>query len=280
MISRKGSNHYGNLNKHADAKIIVNTTPVGMYPNAGQAVIDIGDFPVCEAVFDLIYNPLRTKLMLDARKAGVQAFGGFHMLAAQAAKASQLFLGKELDTAHETQRACSQLIGQIENIVLIGMPGCGKTTAGRILAELTGKRFVDCDEMIRDVYGCDAGEIIMETSVDYFRSIESAIIRKVMRRAPEAEGIAPGIVFAAGGGCVERKENMVPLLENSVVVYLDRDLAELSAEGRPVSQMDGLQAVFDRRKDSYERWSDIKVNVSGKDPEGTAAEIAEMIRNR
>ncbi|MBR0455295.1 MAG: chorismate synthase [Firmicutes bacterium] len=280
VISRKGSNHYGNLNKHADARIIVNTTPVGMYPNAGQAVIDIRDFPACEAVFDLIYNPLRTKLMLDARKAGIQAFGGFHMLAAQAAKASQLFLGKEMDTAYATQLACSQLIGEIENIVLIGMPGCGKTTAGRILAELTGKRFVDCDEMIRDIYGCDAGEIIMETGVDYFRSIESAIIRKVMRKKPDAEGTSSGIVFAAGGGCVEREENMVPLLENSVSVYLERDLAELSAEGRPVSQMDGLQAVFDRRKDNYELWSDIRVNVSGKTPEQTAAEIAEMIRNR
>ncbi|MBQ3321657.1 MAG: chorismate synthase [Firmicutes bacterium] len=280
VISRKGPDHYGNLNKHADAKIVVNTTPVGMYPNAGQAVIDIRDFPECEAVYDLIYNPLRTKLMLDARKSGIKAFGGFHMLAAQAAKASQLFLGKEIDTTYETQRACSQLKGQIENIVLIGMPGCGKTTVGRILAKLMEKRFVDCDEMIRDIYGCDAGEIIMETSVDYFRSIESAIIRKVMRREAGDEGITPGIVFAAGGGCVEREENMVPLLENSVAVYLERDLAELSVEGRPVSQMDGLQAVFERRKDIYELWSDIRVDVSGKDPEQTAAELAEIIRNR
>ena len=120
----------------------------------------------------------------------------------------------------------------------------------------------------------------METSVDYFRSIESAIIRKVMRREPEGEGVSPGIVFSAGGGCVEREENMVPLLENSVAVYLERDLAELSVEGRPVSQMDGLQAVFERRKDIYELWSDIRVDVSGKDPEQTAAEIAEIIRNR
>ena len=134
--------------------------------------------------------------------------------------------------------------------------------------------------MIRDTYGCDAGEIIMETGVDYFRSIESAIIRNVMRREPEDEGISTGIVFAAGGGCVEREENMVPLLENSVAVYLDRNLDELSVEGRPVSQMDGLQAVFERRKENYELWSDLSVNVSGKDPEQTAAEIAEIIRNR
>lgn len=274
VISRSGGDNYGNLNRHYDARIVVNATPVGMYPNAGEAPIDIRCFRSCAAVFDLIYNPLRTRLMLDASEAGIPSFGGLRMLTAQAAKAFDLFceedpqLRADAGTAAQedaspapdpetvTEQACRQLRSEIQNYVLIGMPGCGKTTAGRRIAELTGKSFVDCDEMISRLDGRSPEEIIREDGTEVFRDLETAAIRQVLRGGPCG---ASGIVFATGGGCVERDENRVPLLENSLVVYLRRELEELAEEGRPVSQTDGLQAVYARRKQKYESWADIEV---------------------
>ena len=275
VISRNGENNYENLNRHCDADIVVNTTPVGMYPNAGESVVDIKQFTKCKAVFDLIYNPLRTKLMLDARSLGIPAFGGFRMLAAQAAKAYELFCSENplLDTEQGapdvealTERACSSLKWEIENIVLIGMPGCGKTTVGRRIAEITGKDFIDCDEMITEIYGRSPEDIIQDEGIEQFRVIESEIIRQVMRRGPQPDGVTPGIVFAAGGGCVEREENMVPLLENSIVVYLQWDTDKLATEGRPVSQSEGVEALYERRREYYEKWSDLRV-AANSDPE-------------
>ena len=267
VISRSGHDNYENLGRHYDAQILVNTTPVGMYPHAGEAAVDVRQFTQCRAIFDLIYNPIRTKLMLDARQAGIPAFGGFCMLAAQAAKAYELFRNEnpelkppqEEDLEAVIQRVSDSLKWDIENIVLIGMPGCGKTTVGKRIAEITGKDFIDSDEMIREIYGRSPEDIINVEGIGQFRNIESEVIRQVMRRNPQPEGSTPGIVFAAGGGCVERDKNLVPLLENSLVLYLEWDLDKLATEGRPVSQREGVEALFKRRRDKYENWSDIRV---------------------
>ena len=272
VISRGGEDNYENLERHSDAQIIANATPVGMYPNAGEAAVDIKRFPHCEAVFDVIYNPLRTKLMLDAEENGIPAFGGLHMLAAQAAKASSLFLDKEIDMPEKTRQACAMIRRNVENIVLIGMPGCGKSTIGRRLAELTGRTFVDSDEVIEKVCGRSPEAIINEDGQDIFRNLESHAVREIMRRGPLPDGNTPGIVFASGGGCVERDENRVPLLENSFVVYVERPVAELEEEGRPISQNEGNQAVFERRREKYESWCDAKV----KSGEHAAEEILEL----
>ena len=266
VVSRTGTDNYENLNRHYDARIVVNATPVGMYPHAGDAAVEIRDFQGCEAVFDLVYNPLRTKLMLDATDAGIPAFGGLRMLTAQAAKAYQLFCGENpglqqddaADSEAVTDRACRQLRWEMENIVLIGMPGCGKTTLGRRIAEITGKEFVDCDERISQACGRTPEKIITEDGVEAFRDAESAVIRQVLR---EDAGRASGIVFAAGGGCVEREENRVPLLENSLVIYIRRDIDKLPVNGRPVSQTDGLEKVFRRRRKKYENWADMEVTI-------------------
>lgn len=262
VISRTGPDNYENLDRHCDARILVNATPVGMYPNAGEAVVDIRKFPACAAVFDLVYNPLRTKFMLDAADAGIPAFGGLHMLTAQAAKAYELFCGenrelpvdqiRDLDAL--THRACDQLRWEQENVVLIGMPGSGKTTIGRRLAEITGKPFVDCDAKIAELHGRTPEEIISRDGEERFREIESAVIRQVLRKDAMR---ASGIIFATGGGCVEREENRVPLRENSLVVWLQRELSKLPAEGRPLTQKEGVGTLFERRREQYERWSDV-----------------------
>ena len=276
VISRTGENNYENLYRHHDADIVVNTTPVGMYPHAGESVVDIKQFTQCRAVFDLIYNPLRTKLMLDARSLGIPAFGGFRMLAAQAVKAYELFRSEnpELDgtdhpedTESIAQRVCDALKWETENIVLIGMPGCGKTTVGKRIAEITGKEFVDCDEFITILFGRSPESIIGIEGIDQFRNIEAQVIRQIMRRGPRKDGRTQGIVFAAGGGCVERDENRVPLLENSIVVYLDWDLDKLAVEGRPLSQREGVKALYQRRRDRYEGWSDLRVAASSDSEE-------------
>ena len=272
VISRSGEDNYGNLERHVDAQIIANATPVGMYPNAGEAAVDIKRFPHCEAVFDVIYNPLRTRLVLDAEEAGIPAFGGLHMLAAQAAKASCLFLDKEIDMPEKTRLACGMIRRDVENIVLIGMPGSGKSTIGRKLAELTDRTFVDSDEVIENVCGRSPEAIINEDGLDVFRNLESEAVREIMRRGPLPDGSTPGIVFASGGGCVERDENRIPLLENSFVVYVERPVGELDTEGRPVSLDEGNDAVFRRRREKYESWSDVKV----KSGEHAAEEILEL----
>ncbi len=276
VISRKGENNYENLVQHSDAEIIVNATPVGMYPNAGESLIDIKNFLKCRAVFDLVYNPLRTKLMLDARDAGIPAFSGMHMLVAQAAKASGLFLGEDFDFAAKTQMAEESIRADVQNIVLIGMPGCGKTTIGRMLSERMGKPFADCDQMIEELYGRSPEDIIRERGIDDFRDIETSVIMQVMRRSPQSDGRTPGIIFSTGGGCVERNENKVPLLENSAVVYIRRPVAELDASGRPLTQKTGAQALFERRNHLYEEWSDFAVDSS----EHSADEILQIIIER
>ena len=269
IISRTGEDNYGNLDRHRDAKIVVNTTPVGMYPNAGEAVLDIKTFPECRAVYDLIYNPLRTKLMLDAEEAGIPAFGGLAMLVAQAAKAAEEF---GLTLRRTVEDACKELLESLENLILIGMPGAGKTTTGRKLAEKTGRRFLDLDDLITQQQGRTPEEIIRTDGADQFRRIETEVLDSLVRRAGQNAG---GIVLATGGGVVEREVNRDLLRENGIVIWLRRPLEELSTDGRPISQTDGPGAIYARRKSAYEGWSDLSVDASGVDE--TAAQIVELL---
>ncbi|MBQ9016476.1 MAG: chorismate mutase [Firmicutes bacterium] len=267
IISRTGENNYGNLELHADAQIIINTTPVGMFPKAGEAALDICAFPRCQAIYDLIYNPLRTKLMLDAEKAGIPAFGGLPMLVAQAAAAAEEF-GYPLQLSVED--ACRKLQEGLQNIVLIGMPGAGKTTTGKALAQQTGRRFLDMDNLITQHQGKTPEEIIREDGEARFREIETQVLEGLVR-GPSAS--AGGLVIATGGGIVERDENRELIRENGQIIWLRRPLEELPTEGRPISQADGLAAILKRREPLYEAWSDIAVDGIG--PEETAARIEE-----
>ena len=271
-ISRTGEDNYDNLERHSDAEIIVNATPIGMFPKAGVSLVDLDMFPRCKGVFDLIYNPLKTKLMLDAEQRGIPAFGGLAMLVAQAAEACRLFTGQTVSD-QTVEAGIKQLHRSLEHIILIGMPGCGKTTVGKLLAQKTGKAFVDLDEQILRETGRTPEAIIRADGIDAFRDIETEALRKVVRDTTRTNTQA-GLILATGGGIVEREENALLLRENGHVIYLRRPIEELPANNRPVTQSDGLAAIYERRHEKYETWSD--VTIDNKTP-GETADIIEQI---
>ena len=265
-ISRKGEDNYENLSRHCDAEFIINTTPVGMYPNNGRAVIDIIEFENCRGVIDLIYNPLKTKLVMDARSAGIRAEGGLRMLVAQAAAACELFAGSRIPDAR-IEAEYMRILREVENIILIGMPGCGKSSIGEALAELTGKSFSDSDIKIIEKTGRSAEDIIVSDGEEYFRRVETDIAK--------TEGSRTGCVIATGGGVVTRPENLDLLRQNGRIVYIRRDLADLSSEGRPISAANRTEELFRQRREAYESWSDFEVENTGI--KKTAADIAKLL---
>jgi len=239
-------NHHDFLSRHSDAVILVNTTPVGMYPGTEALPVSLDYFPCLEGVLDLIYNPARTRLMLDAEERGLPHLGGLSMLVGQAAAASELFTGKKVDAAKE-QDVMRILRRRMENIVLVGMPGCGKSTIARALAEKLGKRFVDADTEIAETSGCSIPEIFRREGEEGFRRRETETLERF--------GKESGLVLATGGGCVTREENYRHLRRNGSVIFIERNLNELAREGRPLSQGD-LDAMYEKRLPLYRRFAD------------------------
>ena len=269
-ISRRGENHYENIARHYDAKIIVNTTPVGMYPNNGESPLSLAKFERLLGVIDLIYNPMRTKLLLEAEGLGIPCVNGLTMLVGQAEKASRIFL----DIPDEAARP--ELIDEISgaihkktrNVALIGMPGCGKSTIGLALAQAMGRPFVDIDKKIESAAGCGIPEIFAKEGEQAFRRLETKILGEEAARS--------GMVIATGGGIVTQPENRALLRQNSLIVYLKRELHELATDGRPLSKDNGIQILAERRLPLYEDWSDCAIPV-GTNPKQTAAQILEAI---
>lgn len=265
-ISRKGEENYENISRHYDAEFVINTTPVGMYPDNGRAVIDITEFKSCRGVIDLIYNPIKTRLVMDAENIGIPAEGGLKMLVAQAAGACELFLGSKIsDELIEAEYM--RILRQVENIILIGMPGCGKSSIGERLAEITGKSFADSDIKIIEQTGRSAEDIICSDGEEYFRRVETAVAK--------AEGAHTGCVIATGGGVVTREENLDLLRQNGRIVYIKRSLEDLSSDGRPISAANRIEDLFRQRKTAYESWSDFEAENTGI--EETAAKIAQQL---
>ena len=263
VISRSGADHYGNLNQHADAAVIVNATPVGMYPNTGVSPIDLDQFPQLEGVLDVVYNPARTQLLLDAENRDLVAVNGLLMLVAQAKEAAEWFTGRPI--ADEMITAIhAQLRRQMENIILIGMPGSGKTTVGRRIAEITGKRFVDADAAIIEKAGRSIPELFSEVGEAGFRALETEVLAQLGKQS--------GWVIATGGGCVTKAENYPLLHQNGSIFCLHRDLDKLPAEGRPLSQSTDLQTLYRTRKPMYDRFADHHIDCNGS-AEAAAEEI-------
>lgn len=263
VISRRGADNYDNLERHADADVIVNTTPVGMYPDNGAAPLSLDGFPRLTGVVDMIYNPRRTALILDAEARGIPAVSGLPMLVAQAKRANELFFRRPLPDAVIAQ-AEAAVRRQKENIVLIGMPGAGKTTAGQALAAKLGFAFADTDAEIERLSGRHPSSILTEDGEDAFRALESEAIRQAGKQS--------GCVIATGGGTVTRAENYAALHQNGVIVFLTRPLGELSSSGRPLSASLGVEKLYEARLPLYEAWADARAACLS-DPDRTADAI-------
>ena len=252
VISRSGENNYENLSRHVDASIIVNTTPVGMYPNAGVSPVNLDRFPHLEGVLDLVYNPARTQLLMDAESRGIVAMNGLFMLVAQAKTAAEHFMDTTLSDAklaeiHHSLRA------QMENIILIGMPGCGKSTIGRLLAEKTGKYFVDADTEIENMAQKTIPRMFAEDGEAVFRDYETKVL--------DALGKRSGLVIATGGGCVTKMRNYPLLHQNGTIFWLQRELDQLPTEGRPLST--DLAAMYRTRAPLYAQFADHILDNNG-----------------
>ena len=268
VISRSGEYNYENLEKNTDAEILVNTTPLGMYPNNGASPVDLTRFPRCEAVLDVVYNPARTALLLQAEALGIPHAGGLLMLVAQAKRASELFTGSAIADTRigEIYRT---LAVQMQNIVLVGMPGCGKSSIGTLLAEKLDRLFLDADAEIEQAAGMPIPEFFRLRGENAFRDLESRVLAELGKRS--------GAVIATGGGAVLREENYAALHQNGTIVWLTRDLARLPIDGRPVSQATSLDALFAARKARYERFADHIIDNNGA-PDETVRAILEALR--
>ncbi len=262
-VSRTGENNYENLHRHFDAEVIVNTTPVGMYPNADASPIDLSPFKKCRGVLDLIYNPFRTNLLLQAETLGIPSSNGLSMLVSQALFAEEFFKGEKLDEK-EIIRIMKIVASSRRNLVLVGMPGVGKSTVGKVLAEMSGKVLVDTDEEIVKTTGLSIPEIFEKGGEVLFRELESEEVRKA------TEGF--GRIIVTGGGAVKTDVNYLPLKRTSRIYHLERDVAALSREGRPLSKGADLEKMYLERLPMYERFRDEVVQAENK-AEETARKI-------
>ncbi len=267
-ISRSGKDNYTNLEWHRDAKLLVNTTPVGMYPKNGASLVDLGVFPKLEAVLDVVYNPARTALLLQAEKRGIPCAGGLTMLVAQAKRSAEIFLAHALPDG-EIARITRQLARQMQNVILIGMPGSGKSTVGRLLAEKLGRPLLEADKELEKAAGMSIPVIFANEGEAGFRKRETRILSDLGKQS--------GTVISTGGGCVTREENYPLLHQNGVIVWIRRDLNCLAREGRPLSLNADLSAMYAVRAPLYEHFADFTVENDGN-AEDTVNSILEVLQ--
>ncbi|MDD5864695.1 MAG: shikimate kinase [Firmicutes bacterium] len=267
VISRTGENNYGNLSRHKDAAILVNATPVGMYPNTGVSPVDLRLFPKLEGVLDVIYNPARTQLLLEAEALRLPCANGLWMLVAQAKESAEYFTGTTMDDA-VIPAIHGKLAAQMQNIVLIGMPGCGKSTVGALVAQILGRRLMDVDSEIVRLAGKTIPEIFAQDGEAAFRDWETKVLSELGKQS--------GLVIATGGGCVTMQRNYPLLHQNGYIFWLQRDIEKLPTEGRPLSQANPLETLYARRKERYASFADFTVGNDAA-PEDAAAAIISLM---
>ena len=252
--------------QHSDAQIIINATPVGMYPNSYVSPIDLEKFSNICALFDVVYNPIRTDLVLGAKKMGIVAEGGLYMLVSQAAHAVELFLDTKID-ASRIENIYQKTLKSKENIVLIGMPASGKTTVGKILADTLGREFFDLDDEIEARIGGTIAEYFKTHGESAFRDIESQVTKEISKKT--------GVVIATGGGTVLRNENVLALKSNGRLFFIDRDYKTLiPTDSRPLaSRVSDIEKLYKLRYPIYKEVCDLHID-GNKLPD----EVATLIR--
>jgi len=266
VISRRGENNYENLAKHADADYLINTTPVGMYPETDAQPVDLTRFPKLKGVLDAVYNPLRTQLIQQAEALGIPCAGGLGMLVHQAVRACELFTGRPVEN-EKVQNAERALRKSVTNLVLVGMPGCGKSTIGAMVAQKLNMPFTDLDEEIEKTAGMSIPDIFDAEGEAGFRRRES---EQVLRFGSQG-----GRVLVTGGGAILREENRKWLKMNGFVVHITRNLELLPMDGRPLSQSrERLLSMWEERKALYADCADL-CTANDSTPERCADRIEE-----
>jgi len=238
-----------------------------MYPNTGIAPVDLSKFPALEGVLDMIYNPSKTQLLLDAETLGLPHENGLWMLVAQAKEAAEYFAGTAFDDSL-IETVYNKLTAQMQNIVLIGMPGCGKSTIGKQLAARLGRSFVDADVTVTELAGKSIPEIFTQDGESVFRQWETDALTQLGKQS--------GLIIATGGGCVTQKRNYPLLHQNSRIFWLQRSLDVLPTDGRPLSQSNKLIDLYTQRKEMYASFADHIID-NNQSPDAAVAEILSVL---
>lgn len=250
FVSRTGDINYENCYNLSQTEIIINATPAGTFPNTEEKIIEIDKFPNLKAVLDVVYNPKMTELLFDAKGLNIPYSNGLPMLVEQALLAEDIWLNKT-----HTQNLSEQILRWInvntQNIYLCGMPSCGKTSVGRVLAERLKRQFIDTDKEIEKLTGKTCSEIILDSGESGFRAIESAVVKRLVKTT--------GSVVALGGGTVTQAQNVKEIQRNGLVIYIKRDTALLSLRNRPLSSAQGVESLYEKRRAFYEEAADITV---------------------
>ena len=267
-VSRRGPVNYENYSDRViDADFLINASPVGMYPENGSCLVELSRFKKLSAVFDAVYNPGITRLGFLAKERNIAFYGGLFMLVAQAKRAAELFLKRDIEL-QEIERVTDIIERRSRNIALIGMPGSGKTMIGRLLAKKLGRPFSDTDALIEEQAGMPVPEIFKKHGESFFRELESRVI--------DGEGKKNGIIISTGGGAVLRKENYYSVKQNAAVVWIDRPLNLLASAGRPLSDIYSAEELYKKRSGLYEKYSDLKIKNLGN-PSDVVEKLAEEL---
>ena len=256
-----------NIAANRDADIIVNATPVGMYPKNGASPVKLESFPNCSAVLDLIFNPARTALLMDAERLGIPAVNGLPMLVAQAAQAFEFFTGDTYESG-AIERITAKIEKATSNIILVGMPSCGKSSIGKIIAEKLERQFIDADEKFEKMHGITPALCIETFGEDHFRALETKTISEL--------GKLCGAVIATGGGTVTRDENYAHLHQNGDIFFIERELSALSSDGRPLSKSTAREEMYAQRLPKYLKFADATIYNDTTAEEAASKVIAEF----
>lgn len=270
-VSRFGKINYDNVkNLHSNAEIIINTTPCGMYPNIHAKAISLDGFENLEGVCDVVYNPLKTELILEAEEKNVNYCSGLYMLVSQAIFASEIFLEKKFE-CDVYQTVYRKILNKKLNIVLVGMPGCGKTTFGEIISKELGLNNIDTDKLIVSREKEEISNIILSQGEKYFRDIESSVIEEI--------SLKNGYVISTGGGSILRSENVKNLKRNGVIIFLNRNIEDIvPTDSRPLSSnRSDLEKLYKERLPIYKRICDIEIK-SEKTIQSVVEKIIRVLR--